>query len=217
MTKDLLPLLTEYFPEFSQDQLKVFQIAARVWTEENEKVNVISRKDMEYLAERHILHSLALFRLLNFPSGSTILDIGTGGGFPGLPLAIARPDCSFVLIDSIAKKIRVVEAVVEATCIQNVQVFTGRAEDYPEKGEYIVSRAVSRMDPFIRQVKHLIRPEKKRNPATGIYYLKGGNPDEELGQELKECGRTYELYALREIFHTDFFDTKFLVHIPILR
>lgn len=214
------PLIRKYFPEFSESFYQQLALAAAAWQELNQSVNVISRKDMEFLEERHILHSLAIAKLFPFPPDSTFIDVGTGGGFPGIPLAIARPDCQFILLDSIGKKIKVVQEVAEIARLSNVQAFVSRSESYAGEADYVISRAVTRMSPFIGQVAHLVRKPKllkmpEITPKRGILYLKGGDPEGELGIELEEVQRPFSLFPLKDLFTEPFFETKFLVHIPL--
>lgn len=168
----------------------------------NSKINVISRKDMEHFRERHVLHSLAIFKTIRFPEGSRILDIGTGGGFPGVPLAIANPTCSFVLLDSVGKKLKVIDGVAESLGLSNIETIHDRVENHRGSYNYIVSRAVTNLPNFMRLIHHLIA--KKNQKFSSIYYLKGGDFNDELSTvELKS--RTYEL---SEIFKESFFETK---------
>jgi 16S rRNA (guanine527-N7)-methyltransferase len=220
MSKTDFPLLRAYFPDFPDTVFEQFRIARDLWQEWNGKVNLVSRKDLEFLEEKHILHSLVIPRLFRFPSGTRFLDVGTGGGFPGIPLAIALPDCQVVMIDSIGKKIQVVNEIIQAAGILNASAGVSRSEDFSTEADFIVSRAVTRMKPFISQTAHLL--DKNRNnssragdcPRKGYLYLKGGDPQGDLGVELKETGKAYSLYPIKELFTESFFDTKFLVHIP---
>lgn len=214
------PLIRKYFPGVQQPIFDKLTKARETWQALNSGVNVISRKDMEFLEERHILHSLAIAKLFSFSPGIRFIDVGTGGGFPGIPLAILMPDCEFVLLDSIGKKIKVVKEVVESCELENVKAFTERSENYVDHADFVISRAVTQMSPFIQQTAHLVKKSKGKNipqisPLRGVLYLKGGNPDLELGEELKETGRPFFLYPLKDLFTEPFFETKFLVHIPL--
>lgn len=217
MNSSNMPLIRKYFPHWSERQYTQIQLAQEAWKEWNEKINVISRKDSDALEERHILHSLAPVLAFDFKPGTRFTDVGTGGGFPGIPMAIALPECHFVLLDSVAKKIRVAEEVIQAAGIENVHTFTGRSESYAQKAEFVISRAVTRMKPFIEQTKHLVEKDRNANPQTGIIYLKGGELEGDLGEELRETGRHFIVHPIRDFFTESFFDTKFLVHIPFVR
>ena len=191
-----------YFPELSTIQHEMLDQLTPLYTDWNSKINVISRKDMEHFRERHVLHSLAIFKTIRFPEGSRILDIGTGGGFPGVPLAIANPTCSFVLLDSVGKKLKVIDGVAESLGLSNIETIHDRVENHRGSYNYIVSRAVTNLPNFMRLIHHLIA--KKNQKFSSIYYLKGGDFNDELSTvELKS--RTYEL---SEIFKESFFETK---------
>ena len=184
---------------------------APIYNEWNAAINVISRKDMEAFDERHVLHSLAIFRAMRFAPGSKVMDVGTGGGFPGIPLAIACPDVEFVLCDGIGKKIKVVQAVVDALGLKNVRAVHGRAEESKEKFDFIVSRAVTRMNKFVPWVQN--RMEKRTiNPwPNGILYLKGGDLDEELS----EIQQTSERLDVSQWFPQPFFETKAVIYVRL--
>lgn len=177
-----------------------------VFSDWNEKINCVSRKDIDNFAERHILHSLAIARVVRFPANASVLDVGTGGGFPGLPLAIMFPETSFHLIDSIGKKISVVNGVVEALKLPNVRASKTRSEELKEKYAYITARAVARAATFDHWVRHLV-DTKSKIESKGIYYLKGGDVKEEM-QELK---RPYRIFEISDFFDEAFFETKKVV------
>lgn len=207
-----LPLLLKYFPSLSTSQQNQFEQLQSVYEEWNEKINVISRKDIEYLFERHILHSLAIAKYQHFPPGISILDVGTGGGFPGIPLAIIFPKCEFLLVDSIGKKIKVVEKVVDALEIRNVNYVHERAEKLKGKFDIIVSRAVAPSRILYQWTHRLINRDKHRSfTDTGLLLLKGGN----LDQELKELRRPHAVHALSDYFEESFFESKKLISVPI--
>jgi 16S rRNA (guanine527-N7)-methyltransferase len=217
MTDANRELIHKYLPSLTELQFEQLSKAILTWQEWNQKVNVISRKDMDALVERHILHSIAIEKVLSFPAGSRIIDVGSGGGFPGIPLAILRPDCHFTLLDSVSKKMFVAQEVVLAASLQNVKIMVGRSEACTLTFDYVVSRAVTKMVDFIPMVRHLIATHPKKTPANGILYLKGGEPDGDLGMELRESLHPYQLYSLKEVIDLPFFETKYLVHIPFVR
>ncbi|MBF1097765.1 MAG: 16S rRNA (guanine(527)-N(7))-methyltransferase RsmG, partial [Riemerella sp.] len=173
-------LIVKYFPEITDEQKQQFEKLEQLYTEWNEKINVISRKDMDGLYEKHILHSLGIAKVMPFADGTKVLDVGTGGGFPGIPLAILFPEVSFTLIDSIGKKIKVVEAVSEGLGLKNVTAVHGRAEKLKEKFHFVVSRAVTQMPEFLRWLKGKFEKEQFNEKHNGVLYLKGGDLAEEL-------------------------------------
>lgn len=200
-------LIQKYFPSLSETQLSQFEKLENLYKEWNEKINVISRKDMESLYEKHILHSLGITKVMEFAPGTKVLDIGTGGGFPGIPLAILFPEVQFTLIDSIGKKITVVNAVSEKLGLKNVTAIHGRAEKLKEKFHFVVSRAVTQMPEFLRWLKGKFEKEQFNPKHNGVLYLKGGDLAEELS------GLRCEIFSLKNYFEEDFFETKKVVYI----
>ena len=200
-------LILKYFPEITDEQKQQFEKLEKLYTEWNEKINVISRKDMDGLYEKHILHSLGIAKVMPFVDGTKVLDIGTGGGFPGIPLAILFPEVSFTLIDSIGKKIKVVEAVSEGLGLKNVTAVHGRAEKLKEKFHFVVSRAVTQMPEFLRWLKGKFEKEQFNEKHNGVLYLKGGDLAEEL------AGLRCEIFQLKNYFEEEFFDTKKVVYL----
>ena len=206
-----MELITKYFPGLSERQLEQFKQLDPLYKEWNEQINVISRKDIDFLYERHILHSLGIAKVIAFKPETLVLDIGTGGGFPGIPLAILFPETTFVLIDSIGKKIKVVQEVAQAIGLTNLTAIHGRAEEVDEKFHFIVSRAVTRLKPFYEWTKNKYSGEQFNDLKNGILYLKGGDLDEEIA-ELK---KPVQLYNLSDFFQEEFFETKKVLYVPV--
>ena len=205
-----LSILNKYFPELSSLQLSQFMSFATLFEEWNEKVNLISRKDMEHLFERHIVHSLAIAKVMPFSDGSRVLDIGTGGGFPGIPLAILFPNVEFTLADSIGKKIKVVNDIAHQLDLKNVRGINERAENIKGTFDFIVSRAVSRLINFLPWTKGKISSIQKNKLKNGILYLKGGD----LKEEIKEIKMKTKVFDISAIYEEAFFETKKVVYIP---
>lgn len=204
-------LIKNYFPEITAEQERQFAMLLPLYKEWNEKINVISRKDIDELYERHILHSLGIAKVITFSQGTNILDVGTGGGFPGIPLAILFPECNFHLVDSIGKKIKVVNEVASALGLKNVKATHSRVEQINEKFDFIVSRAVTQFPEFVTWVKQKVKKESKNALSNGILYLKGGD----LSEELKPFINKVKLYDLSNYFQSDFFETKKVVYMPL--
>lgn len=204
-------LIKKYFPEITEQQEAQFDQLLPLYNEWNEKINVVSRKDIENLMLHHVLHSLAIAKFLPYRPGTEVLDVGTGGGFPGIPLAILFPDTQFLLVDSIGKKIKVVEGVAEALGLSNVQAKHMRAEDVDQDFEFIISRAVTRLTPFYYWVKNKISPNHFHTQRNGLLLLKGG----ELTEEIAELGKKAKVIDLTSYFKEDFFETKKLVYVPM--
>jgi 16S rRNA (guanine527-N7)-methyltransferase len=203
-------LLKKYFTNLEAAQYQQLEILVDLYTEWNTRINVISRKDMENFEERHVLHSLAISKVINFTDGTKILDVGTGGGFPGIPLAIIFPRCEFTLTDSIGKKIKVVNEVKNSLGLKNINALQIRAEELKEHFDFIVSRAVTTLPEFVSWTGNKILPVNRNPLQNGILYLKGGDFDDEL-QDLKNW--KHDVISLNAFFDEDFFETKKLVHL----
>jgi 16S rRNA (guanine527-N7)-methyltransferase len=206
-------IIFSYFPDLTAVQRGQFSKLFALYSEWNDKINVISRKDIENLYVNHVLHSLGIVKVTSFKPGSLILDVGTGGGFPGIPLAILFPETKFHLVDSIGKKITVVKNVVDGAGLKNVKAEQIRAEQIKGEYDFIVSRAVTRIKEFHGWVHQKVKAKSVHDIDNGILYLKGGDLDEEL-DELK---RPYQLTNLSDHFKEEFFQTKKVVYIPIHR
>lgn len=202
--------INKYFPDLSDTQRDRFSKLGNLYREWNEKINVISRKDIDQLYERHILHSLAIGKIIDFKAGTAILDVGTGGGFPGIPLAILFPDVNFHLIDSIGKKIKVVEAVAGALALDNIEATHTRVQEVKHSYDFIVSRAVTNLPDFMNWTKNKIEKKSFNKLKNGIIYLKGGEFEEELKLIKK---KRYTIFPISEYFSETFFETKKIVHI----
>lgn len=206
-----MEIVTKYFPDLSGQQVNQFGRLESLYEEWNAKINVVSRKDIEQLYERHVLHSLAIAKIIQFKPGTTVLDVGTGGGFPGIPLAILFPETSFLLIDSIGKKIKVVNEVASALNLTNVKADHVRVEDVHQKFDFVVSRAVTAFPRFVEMVQTKVATVSKNELPNGILYLKGGDFEEEVNpykQYLK-------VYNLQSFFQEEFFETKRLIHMTL--
>ena len=200
-----------FIPDLSDEAVEQLGKLKALYTEWNAAINVISRKDMDAFDERHVLHSLALVKAMRFAPGSDVLDVGTGGGFPGIPLAIAYPEVNFVLCDSIGKKMKVVRAVVQALGLTNVTVHHGRAEDIKGQFDFVVSRAVTRMNRFIPWVQGKIKKQSINPWPNGILALKGGD----LSKELAEVDFPTERLPISEWLDQPFFETKQVVYVKL--
>ncbi|NLP58500.1 16S rRNA (guanine(527)-N(7))-methyltransferase RsmG [Lutibacter sp. B1] len=205
-----MEVILKYFSNLSDNQVAQFSKLEELYTYWNEQINVISRKDIDELYIRHVLHSLGIAKVQPFKPNAKILDIGTGGGFPGIPLAILFPETEFHLVDSIGKKIKVVNEVTKALGLKNVKAEHVRAELVKDEFDFVVSRAVTKMDDFVKWTRDKISKKQKHTLKNGILYLKGGDLTDELVNFPKAT-----LYNLTDFFQEDFFDTKKVVHIPI--
>ena len=204
-----MDIIIKYFPKLTKDQLAKFEALMPLYAEWNSQINVISRKDFEFFYQRHVLHSLAIAKVIRFKNGTEILDVGTGGGFPGIPLAILFPQSSFMLVDSIGKKIKVVNAVTESLMLSNVKAQQIRVEQLHESFDFIVSRAVTDLPTFLKWTRNKIRKRGFNYIRNGVLYLKGGD----LTSELKSSGSRARKYPIKDFFKEDFFETKYVVHI----
>ena len=202
--------ILKQFPDLSDNQILQFQKLQGLYEDWNAKINVISRKDIDELYTRHVLHSLGIAKIIEFRPGSRIMDVGTGGGFPGIPLAILFPEVDFYLIDVIAKKIKVVNEVAAGLGLKNVKAEQKRAELVKQEFDFIVSRAVTNMPDFVKWVDDKVAKKQNHELANGILYLKGGD----LTEELKDFPKATQ-YNLSDFFSDEFFETKKVVHLPL--
>ncbi|MFY7667682.1 MAG: 16S rRNA (guanine(527)-N(7))-methyltransferase RsmG [Crocinitomicaceae bacterium] len=202
-------LILSYFPELTSKQIEQFSKLQELYVHWNEQINVISRKDTENFYERHVLHSLGIAKVIQFKKGTKIMDVGTGGGFPGIPLAILFPDCDFLLVDSIGKKIKVVNEVAHELGLKNVTGIHERAEKVAGSFDFVVSRAVTQMPEFITWVKNKVSKTSKNSLPNGILYLKGGD----LSEEMKTVKQWSKEYKLKDFFEGEFFETKKVVYV----
>ncbi|WP_353138743.1 16S rRNA (guanine(527)-N(7))-methyltransferase RsmG [Pseudopedobacter sp.] len=204
-------IIYKYFPRLSAKQKEQFDKLFDLYSFWNSQINVISRKDIDLLYERHILHSIGIAKVLSFKAGQNILDVGTGGGFPGIPLAILFPEVQFHLVDSIGKKIKVVNEVAKGIGLQNLKATHSRAEQINDKFDFVVSRAVTQLKDFYPWIRGKFKKDSVSSLKNGVLYLKGGDLDQELAEsKLKNIA----LYPLKDFFEEDFFDTKYVVYVP---
>ncbi len=206
-----MQIIQEYFPNLSEKQIEQFDQLLPLYQDWNSKINVISRKDMEQFYEHHVLHSLGIAKVIQFKPGTKVLDVGTGGGFPGIPLAILFPEADFFLVDSIGKKIKVVKAVAEAIGLKNVRAEQIRAEELKEQFDFVVSRAVTELPLFYNWVRNKFRRQSFNDLPNGILYLKGGD----LTEELKTFNHRRKIFELKNYFREEYFETKKVVYLPV--
>jgi 16S rRNA (guanine527-N7)-methyltransferase len=204
-----MDIILKYFPELSSDKIEKFKQLEGLYIYWNQRINVVSRKNINELYINHVLHSLAIAKIINFKNETKILDVGTGGGFPGIPLAILFPDCNFTLVDSITKKIHVVDSIVDSLKLDNIYTSVSRVESLNSKHDFIVSRAVTNMSKFLNLTKGRIIKGGHNSLNNGIIYLKGGN----LSEELKNIKN--QMYNISDYFEEDFFETKKIVYVAI--
>ena len=205
-----MDIILKYFPDLLEKQIKQFSQLQDLYNEWNSQINVISRKDMENLYLKHVLHSLAIAKVISFADGTKVLDVGTGGGFPGIPLAILFPNVEFLLVDSIGKKIKVVNEVANSIGLKNLRAEHKRAEQVNGQFDFVVSRAVTKMKVFQQWVRKRISTKQRNIIFNGILYLKGGD----LTEELKGI-KNVELYNIPDFFEEEFFETKKIVYISL--
>jgi 16S rRNA (guanine527-N7)-methyltransferase len=205
--------ILKYFPKLTQEQQICFEKMAPLYREWNEKINVISRKDIDSLYEKHILHALAIAKIITFRPGTRILDVGTGGGFPGIPLAVLFPTSEFILIDSVGKKIKVVQAVADSLDLKNVKAIQTRVEEVKEEFDFVISRAVTAFPAFVELVKKNVARKPQNSLPNGIIYLKGGDFQEEISKFKK----TIEVTEISGFFNEPYFETKKVIYLPVIK
>jgi len=208
-----LELIFKYFPSLKDSQKELFAALEPLYLNWNAKINVISRKDMEFFIEHHVLHSLGIAKFIKFNPNTKIIDIGTGGGFPGIPLAIMFPETEFTLIDSIGKKIKVVNSIIEYLDIKNVKTFQVRSESFKGKYDFIVSRAFGLLPEFVKLTRHLISDKQQNAISNGILYLKGGD----LTHEIMPFKKMTSVVELKTYFKEPYFIGKKLIHISLIK
>lgn len=201
-------IITNYFQELTDEQIEKFTQLANLYKHWNAQINVVSRKDIDELYIRHVLHSLSIAKVVSFKPKTKVLDVGTGGGFPGIPLAILFPEVEFVLVDSIGKKIKVVNEVAQALELANVKAYHKRAEEVDGQFDFVVTRAVARIKKVLPWVKGKLKPDGFNDIKNGVLFLKGGD----LTEEIEESGKKVELFPLTHFFKEDFFETKVVAY-----
>lgn len=201
--------IRKYFPDLEKDKLEKLEKLYPIYEEWNSKINLISRKDFPNFYEKHVLHSLAIAKIVNFKAGTEILDVGTGGGFPGIPLAIIFPDTKFTLVDSIGKKIKVVVDVAEQLELKNVIALNSRVENINQSFDFIISRAVTTLPEFLSLTRNKLRKNGFNYIRNSVLYLKGG----EVQDEIKSTGKVARIYKISDFFTEEFFETKYIIQI----
>ena len=205
-----MEIITNYFPDITHKQKEQFIALNELYKEWNAKINLISRKDIDHLYEKHVLHSLGIAKIIRFTPDTNIMDAGTGGGFPGIPLAILFPDCSFHLVDSTAKKLTAAKNIAEQIGIQHITFQHGRIEDEKQKFHFVVSRALMPMTNLIRICKKNIRKDQQNAFPNGFICLKGGD----VQQEIQSFSHITDVFSLSDYFEEDFFNTKKVIYVP---
>ena len=203
--------LQKYFPRLTDDQRRLFEQLYHSFQYWNSRINVISRKDFHNFYLHHVLHSLAITRIIQFEPGTRILDVGTGGGFPGIPLAIMFPQCQFMLVDSIRKKLNVIESIKTDFQLDNIQTLHTRVEEYHEKYDFVVSRAVTQFPTFVSWVHDNIAPGSQQGWRNGIFYLKGGD----IKSDVRKYSSSIMVYNIDAFFEESFFDSKKILYLPL--
>lgn len=205
--------ILHYFPLLAPEQIHCLEMLSPLYHEWNEKINVISRKDIDSIYEKHVLHALAIAKIISFRPGTKILDVGTGGGFPGIPLAILFPETQFTLIDSIGKKIAVVQSISESLNLKNITAIHTRVQDVKEEFDFVVSRAVTAFPDFVAMVRKNIARQPLNSRPNGIIYLKGGD----FQEEIEKFKTSIEVTEISNFFHEPYFETKKVIYLPINR